>query len=58
MNVTLKNLKNRIALDTTLLEKHPENREQLERKIAETKELIVKAVMQSNNDYILDQIIL
>lgn len=58
MNVTLKNLVNRMNANEKLLKEHPENREMLERKITETKELIIQCVMQNENNPLLDNIIL
>lgn len=56
MEVTLKNLVNRIVLNTELLEKHPENKELLERKIAESKELIIQCVLQNKDNALLNKI--
>lgn len=56
--ITLQNLKYRIELDTHSLEKYPEHKEMLERRIQRSKELIVQCVLQCNNEYILNQITL
>lgn len=58
MNVTLKNLVNRLNTNKKFLKEHPENKEMLERKIAETKELIIQCVMQNEDNPLLDNIIL
>lgn len=58
MNITLKNLVNRMNTYEKFLKEHPENREMLERKIEETKELIVQCVMQNEDNPLLDNIIL
>lgn len=58
MQVTLQNLVNRIELNEKLLKEHPENKEMLERKIAETKELIIQCVLQNNGNSLLERIIL
>lgn len=58
MNVTLKNLVNRMNTNEKFLKEHPENREMLERKITETKELIIQCVMQNEDNPLLDNIIL
>lgn len=58
MNVTLKNLVNRINMNEKFLKEHPENKEMLERKILETKELILKCVIQNKNNPLLENIIL
>lgn len=58
MNVTLKNLVNRMNANEKFLKEHPENKEMLERKITETKELIIQCIMQNENNPLLDNIIL
>ena len=58
MNVTLKNLANRLNTNKKFLKEHPENKEFLERKIAETKELIIQCILQNENNSLLDSIIL
>lgn len=58
MNVTLKNLVNRMNANEKFLKEHTENKEMLERKIAETKELIIQCVMQNEDNPLLDNIIL
>ena len=58
MNVTLKNLVNRLNTNEKFLKEHPENKELLERKIAETKELIIQCILQNENNSLLDSIIL
>lgn len=58
MYITLKNLAFRLSLDTELLTKHPERKGILERKIAKTKELIVKCVSQNADNPALESITL
>lgn len=58
MNVTLRNLINRLNTHEKFLKEHPENKEMLERKIAETKELIVQCVLQNDGNSLLDSIVL
>lgn len=58
MQVTLQNLINRMNTNEEFLKKHPENKEMLERKIAETKELIIQCVLQNNGNTLLEQIVL
>lgn len=47
MNVTLRNLVNRLDTNEKFLKEHPENKEMLDRKISETKELIIQCVLQN-----------
>ena len=47
MNVTLKNLVNRLNTNEKFLKEHPENKEFLERKITETKELIIQCIYRT-----------
>lgn len=56
--VTLQNLVNRIELNEKLLKEHPENKEMLERRIAETKELIIQCVLQNDGNTLLEKIVL
>lgn len=56
MEVTLKNIVNRIELETKLLSQHPEDKEMLERHIRENKELIVQCVLQNKDNPLLNQI--
>lgn len=56
MQVTLQNLVNRIELNEKLLKEHPENKEMLERKIAETKDFIIRCVLQNNGNSLLERI--
>lgn len=58
MQVTLQNLVNQINLNEKFAKEHPENKEMLDRKITETKELIIQCVMQNENNPLLDNIIL
>ena len=58
MQVTLQNLVNRINLNEKFVKEHPENKEMLDRKIAETKELIVQCVLQNNGNSLLERITL
>ena len=58
MQVTLQNLVNRINLNKKFVKEHPENKELLERKIAETKELIIQCVLQNNGNSLLERIVL
>lgn len=58
MKVTLHNLANRIKLNEKFLKEHPENKEILERKIAETKELIIQCVLQNDGNTLLERIVL
>lgn len=51
MKVSLWNLVNRVKQDAEILELHPENRELLEKRIKENKELIVRCVMQNAREY-------
>ena len=57
-DVTLQNLVNRMNANKEFLEKHSEHTEMLERKIAETKELIIQCVMQNDKNPLLEQLIL
>ena len=56
MELTLKNIVNRIELETKLLSQHPEDKEMLERRIKENKELIVQCVLQNKDNPLLNQI--
>ena len=58
MNVTLRNLVNRLNTNEKFLKEHPENKEMLDRKIAETKELIIRCVLQNEDNSLLDNIVL
>ena len=58
MNVTLRNLVNRLNTNEKFLKVHPENKEMLERKIAETKKLIIQCVLQNEDNSLLNNIIL
>ena len=58
MKVTLRNLVNRLNTNEKFLKKHPENKEMLERKIAETKELILQCVLQNEGKSLLGDIVL
>lgn len=58
MQVTLQNLVNRINLNEKFAKEHPENKEMLDRKIAETKELIIQCVLQNNGNSLLERITL
>lgn len=58
MNIALKDLINRLNTDKKLLKDHPENKEMLERKIAETKELILQCVLQNEDKSLLNSIVL
>lgn len=58
MQITLQNLVNRMNSNEKFLKEHPENKEMLERKIAETKELIIQCVMKNENNPLLNNIIL
>jgi hypothetical protein len=50
---TLENLVNRLKLDTELLEKHPENKELLEKRIKQHKEDIANYVTSDRFSYAL-----
>jgi len=56
MKITLANIVNRIETDMGLLQKHPESKEMLEKRIAENKELIVECVLQNKHNTLLDEI--
>lgn len=56
MTVTLKNLVNRINLDKKFLARHPEHKEMLERRIANTERLIIECVMTNGNNSALGAI--
>ena len=58
MEVTLQNLINRMNVNKRFLNEHPENKELLERKIAETKELIIQCLMNNDGNPLLEKIIL
>lgn len=58
MKVSLKNLINRIDTATKFLNEYPENKDILERKISETKELIFQCVLQNKDNKILEYIYL
>lgn len=58
MKVTLRNLVNRLNTNEKFLKEHPENKEMLERKIAETTELILQCVLQNEGKSLLDDIVL
>lgn len=58
MQITLQNLVNRINLNEKFLKEHSENKELLERKITETKELIIRCVVQNDKNSLLERIIL
>ena len=58
MQVALQNLVNRITVDEEFLEKYPENKEMLERKIMETKKLIIHCVLQNDGNSLLERIAL
>lgn len=57
MSVTLQHLVNRIKFNEELLQKHPEQKALLERKISETKELIVETVCNNVNSGMLERIV-
>lgn len=57
MSVTLQHLVNRIKFNEELLQKHPEQKILLERKISEAKELIVETVCNNVNSGILERIV-
>lgn len=56
--VTLQNLVNRMDAYERFLKEHPENKESLERKITETKDLIIQCVLQNDGNSLLEQIVL
>lgn len=58
MNVTLRNLVNRLNTNESFLKEHPENKEMLERKSIETKELIIQCVLQNKDNSLLENIVL
>lgn len=58
MRITLRNLVNRLHTDEKFLKDHPENKEMLSRKIAETKELIIQCILQNEDNSLLDNIVL
>ena len=58
MKVTLRNLVNRLNTNEKFLKEHSENKEMLERKTAETKELIIQCVLQNEGNSLLDNIVL
>ena len=53
---SLRHLVNRINMNEKFLKDHKENKEMLERKIEETKELIIKCVLQNKDNPLLDKI--
>lgn len=58
MEVTLQNLVNRMNINEKFLNEHPENKELLERKITETKELIIQCILNNDGNPLLEHIIL
>lgn len=50
MEVTLRHLANRIKMDRKFLEEHLENKDMLERRLNQTKELIVERVVKDYAD--------
>ena len=58
MNVTLKDLINRLNINEKFLKEHPENKELLERKNAEIKELIIQCILQNKDNSLLNDIVL
>ena len=58
MNITLKDLVNRLNTNEKLLKEHPENKELLERKNAEIKELIIQCILQNKDNSLLNDIVL
>lgn len=58
MNITLKNLVNRLNTNEKFLKEHPENKEFLERKNEEIKELIIQCILQNKDNSLLDDIVL
>lgn len=58
MQVTLKNLVNRIKMDEELLENHPENKEMLNKHISETKECIIQCILSNRDNPLLDKIVM
>lgn len=57
MEVTLKNLVNRIKMDEEFFEKHPEKKEMLNKHISDTKELIIQCVLENKDNPLLDKIV-
>ena len=53
---SLRHLVNRINMNEKFLKDHKENKEMLERKIEETKELIIQCVLQNKDNPLLDKI--
>ena len=58
MNVTLRNLVKRLDTNEEFLKEYSENKEMLERKIKETKELIIQCVLQNKDNSLLENIVL
>ena len=58
MEVSLKSLVNRVKQDEEILEGHPENRDMLNMRILETKELIIQCVIQNKDNSLLDNIVM
>lgn len=50
MEPTLKHLANRVRIDTRLLEKHPEQKELLEKRLQKNKNLIIQYVVENYAD--------
>ena len=53
---TLRHLVNRINMNEEFLKVHKENKEMLERKIEEAKELIIQCVLENKDNPLLDKI--
>lgn len=49
-SISLWHLQNRMKFDNLLKERHPEQKDILDKRIAQTKELIVEAVMQMDEN--------
>ena len=56
--VTLQTLVNRMNMNEKFLKEHPENKDLLEKKIVETKDLIIQCVLQNDGNTSLEQIVL
>lgn len=50
MIITIKNLINRIDVDEQFLKQYPDKKEMLEKRIQNTKELIVQSILQNRNN--------
>lgn len=56
--VTLQTLVNRMNMNKKFLKEYPENKDLLEKKIVEIKDLIIQCVLQNDGNTSLEQIVL